>query len=153
NVPVLLLGESGTGKEIVARAIHLTSRRSECSFVPVECSALPPTLAESELFGYQKGSFTGAYRDKIGLIEQANRGTVFLDEIGELTLDLQAKLLRVLQEHDIRRVGSTNRIPLDLRVIAATNRDLKTAVAQGVFRCDLYYRLNVVAITLPPLRQ
>ena len=153
NYPVLLLGESGTGKELVARSIHFSGARKNKTFVPVDCSGLVPTLIESELFGYVKGAFTGAQQSRVGLIETANGGTLFLDEIGELPIDMQAKLLRVLQEHEVRPVGGNQRVPVDLRIIAATNRDLETAIRTGGFRQDLYYRLNVVQITLPPLRE
>lgn len=149
--PVLILGESGTGKELVARSIHFLGAHRERPFVPVDCAGLVPTLIESELFGYVKGAFTGAYRSKVGLVEEAHGGTLFLDEIAELPPDLQAKLLRALQEKEIKPVGSTHRIPIDIRVIAATNRDLDSAIQEGRFRKDLYYRLNVVTIKLPPL--
>jgi two-component system response regulator HydG len=149
--PVLLLGETGTGKELVARAIHFKGSRREKAFVPVDCSALTPTLVESELFGHVKGAFTGADHSKPGLFHTANEGTIFLDEIGELPMFLQAKLLRALQEKEIRPVGSTEQIPIDLRVIAATNRDLEAGVRAGTFRQDLYFRLNVVQIRLPAL--
>ena len=151
--PVLLLGETGTGKELVARAIHFTGLRSEKALVPVDCSALTPTLVESELFGHVKGAFTGADRSKLGLLQAANEGTIFLDEIGEFPLFLQAKLLRALQEKEIRPVGSTERIPFNGRVIAATNRDLEAGVRAGTFRQDLYFRLNVLQIKLPALRE
>ncbi len=151
--PVMILGESGTGKELVARAIHNNGQRAQKPFLPVDCSSLAPTLVESELFGYVKGAFTGANRDKEGLLVAAADGTVFLDEIGELPLDLQAKLLRVLQEHEVRPVGASHRVPMRARVLAATNRDLKQMVEQGRFRKDLYYRLNVVSLRLPPLRE
>ncbi|HEV2297012.1 MAG TPA: sigma-54 dependent transcriptional regulator [Candidatus Acidoferrales bacterium] len=153
NYPVLILGESGTGKELVARSIHFSGSRRNRQFVPVDCSALVPTLIESELFGYVKGAFTGAMHSKQGLIESANGGTLFLDEIGNLPLDMQVKLLRVLQEKEIRPIGTNERIPIVLRVISATNRDLESDVRAGKFRQDLYFRLNVVQIKLPPLRE
>lgn len=152
NYPVLILGESGTGKELVARSIHFSGPRKNKPIVPVDCSALVPTLIESELFGYVKGAFTGAMHNRQGLMEVANNGTLFLDEIGDLPVDLQAKILRALQEKEIRPVGSTERVPLTVRIIAATNRDLDAAVRQGNFRQDLYFRLNVVQIKMPPLR-
>lgn len=151
--PVLILGESGTGKELVARSIHFSGPRRSRPFVPVDCSSLVPTLIESELFGYVKGAFTGAMHAKQGLMEAADSGTLFLDEIGDLPVDLQAKLLRALQEREVKPVGSTDRIPISTRVIAATNRDLEAAVRQGGFRQDLFFRLNVVQIKLPPLRE
>jgi DNA-binding NtrC family response regulator len=150
--PVLILGESGTGKELVARAIHANGSHSDKPFIPVDCGSLVPTLIESELFGYVKGAFTGATRSKDGLLASAEGGTVFLDEIGELPLDLQAKLLRAIQEKEIRPVGATHRISINARILAATNRDLSTMVEQGRFRKDLYYRLNVVNLRIPPLR-
>jgi DNA-binding NtrC family response regulator len=153
NYPVLVLGESGTGKELVARSIHYLGDRRNKSFVPVDCSALVPTLIESELFGYVKGAFTGANHTKQGLLESAGGGTLFLDEIGDLPIDLQAKLLRALQEREVKPVGSNERVSISARVIAATHRDLESAVRSGTFRQDLYFRLNVVQIKLPPLRE
>jgi Nif-specific regulatory protein len=152
NATVLLLGESGTGKEVIARAIHQWSPRVKHPFVAVNCVALTPELLASELFGHEKGAFTGAMAQKKGKFELADGGTLFLDEIGELTPDLQAKLLRVLQDKEFQRVGGVKDIRVNVRILAATNRDLHQAVQRGVFREDLYYRLNVVAITLPPLR-
>jgi len=150
---ILLTGESGTGKEMVARIIHSKSPRSKGPFIPVDCAALPENLLESELFGYEKGAFTGAHTMRKGLIESANEGTLFLDEIGEMPLGLQAKLLRTLQDRMVRRLGSNRFTPVDIRIIAATNRDLKKAVQEGIFRNDLYYRLNVIHINIPPLRE
>jgi two-component system response regulator HydG len=150
--PVLIMGESGTGKELVARSIHYSGPNRDKPFIPVDCGSLVPTLMESELFGYVRGAFTGAVRSKEGLLSVANGGTVFLDEIGELPVDLQAKLLRAIQEHEIRPVGSTKRLPIDVRILAATNRDLETEVAEGNFRRDLYFRLNVLTLRIPPLR-
>jgi two-component system response regulator AtoC len=153
RTPVLISGESGTGKELVARAIHFRGSQAELPFVAVDCGSLVPTLMESELFGYEKGAFTGALKTKTGLFQAANGGTIFLDEIGELPLEMQAKLLRVLQEKEIRPVGSNEKVSVDVRVIAATNRDLETAYRAGTFRKDLYFRLNVVTVHLPSLRE
>ncbi|HWZ57308.1 MAG TPA: sigma-54 dependent transcriptional regulator [Verrucomicrobiae bacterium] len=153
SYPVLILGESGTGKELVARSIHFSGPRKNRPFAPVDCSSLVPTLIESELFGYVKGAFTGAQHTKQGLFESAGDGSLFLDEIGDLPIDLQAKLLRALQEREIKPVGSNERIVIRARVIAATNRDLESAIRTGSFRQDLYFRLNVVQIKLPPLRE
>jgi two-component system, NtrC family, response regulator AtoC len=152
RTPVLISGESGTGKELAARAIHFRGSMAQTPFVAVDCGSLVPTLMESELFGYEKGAFTGASKSKAGLFQAANGGTIFLDEIGELPLEMQAKLLRVLQEKEVRPVGSNEKINVDVRVIAATNRDLETAYRDGTFRKDLYFRLNVVTIHLPSLR-
>jgi two-component system response regulator PilR (NtrC family) len=151
-VKVLITGESGTGKELVARAIHFQSDRRDQPFVPINCGAIPENLLESELFGHEKGSFTGAINQKQGLFETAAGGTIFLDEIGELPQMMQVKLLRVLQENEFRRVGGTRAILADVRIIAATNRHLEEAVSNGTFREDLYYRFNVIRIALPPLR-
>src|SRR5213082_1789158 len=152
EVTVLITGESGTGKELVARAIHANSKRSSRPFVPVNCAAISESLLESELFGHVKGAFTGAVKLRRGLLEEAGGGTFFFDEIGETTPAFQAKLLRVIQEHEIRRVGDNASIPVDVRVLAATNQDLKSAIAEKHFREDLFYRLNVVPLVLPPLR-
>ncbi len=152
DVPVLITGESGTGKELVARALHLKSQRSGCAFVPINCGAIPETLMESELFGHEKGAFTGAHIQRPGKIESAEGGTLFLDEIGELALPLQVKLLRFLQDRTIEKVGGRQIKEVDARVIAATNRDLKALVKQGLFREDLFFRLAVVSIEVPPLR-
>jgi two-component system, NtrC family, response regulator PilR len=150
---VLITGESGTGKELVAKAIHVNSTRSELSFVSINCGAFPETLLESELFGYMKGAFTGAAINKKGLFEVADKGTIFLDEIGEMSLSMQVKLLRVLQEKRFRRVGGTEEIPLDVRVIAATNQDLQKLMSENRFREDLYYRVSVIPLEMPPLRE
>ena len=150
---VLILGESGTGKELVARAIHFNGSRKDKPFIPINCGAIPGELLESELFGHMRGSFTGAVADKPGKFEMANHGTIFLDEIGTMPLHLQVKLLRVLQEQETERVGSTRPTKLDVRVISATNADLEERVRRGQFREDLYYRLNVIPIPLPPLRE
>lgn len=151
--PVLILGESGTGKEMVARSIHFSGPFRDKPFIPVDCGSLVPTLIESELFGYVKGAFTGAAHSKDGLLAIAEGGTVFLDEVGELSVDLQAKLLRAIQEKEIRPVGSTKRVPINVRILAATNRDLEMAVSQGTFRRDLYFRLNVLSLRIPALRE
>jgi DNA-binding NtrC family response regulator len=150
---VLIRGESGTGKEMIARAIHTQSPRATEMFQAVNCAAINENLLESELFGHEKGSFTGAHAEKKGLFEVADRGTLFLDEIGELDISMQAKLLRALQEREIRRVGGTRAIKIDVRVVCATNRDLRAMVADGRFRDDLYYRINVLSIDVPPLRE
>ena len=153
RTPVLIMGESGTGKELVARAIHFRGNYAKKPFVAVDCGSLVPTLIESELFGYEKGAFTGALRSKSGLFQTGNGGTVFLDEIGELPLEMQAKLLRVLQEKEVRPVGSNQPVKVDVRVIAASNRDLESEYRNGTFRKDLYFRLNVVTVHLPALRE
>jgi two-component system response regulator HydG len=153
SATVLLLGESGTGKELFARALHEHSTRAQAPFVPINCAAIPDTILESELFGYERGAFTGAVARKEGRIERAQGGTLFLDEIGELSLGVQVKLLRFLQEGEIERLGGTSPVKVDSRVVAATNRDLASAVQSGKFREDLYYRLNVIQVILPPLRE
>ncbi len=150
---VLVLGESGVGKELVASAIHYNSPSAEGPFVVFNCAALPESIVESELFGHEKGSFTGAVAQRKGRFEMADGGTIFLDEVGELSLPLQAKLLRVLQQRTFERVGGSKPVRVDLRIIAATNRDLPDMIAKGLFREDLYYRLNVFPITIPPLRE
>jgi DNA-binding NtrC family response regulator len=151
--PVLILGESGTGKELVARAIHASSPWSDRPFVPVDCGALAPTLIESELFGHVRGAFTGATQNRQGLLASARGGTVFLDEIAELPVELQAKLLRALQEREVKPIGSNERTPMDARIIAATNQEIEAAIKRGSLRKDLYFRLNVVSIKMPPLRE
>jgi len=153
RTPVLISGESGTGKELVARALHYRGTLANRPFVAVDCGALVPTLIESELFGYEKGAFTGAMRSKQGLLQSADTGTIFLDEVGELPLEMQAKILRFLQEKEVRPVGSNQKVKVDVRIMAATNRDLETDYKKGTFRKDLYFRLNVVTIHLPPLRE
>ena len=153
RTPVLITGESGTGKELIARAIHFRGALASRPFVAVDCGSLVPTLIESELFGYEKGAFTGAVKAKVGLFQSANGGTIFLDEIGELPPEMQAKLLRVLQEKEVRPVGSNQKVKVDVRVIAATNRDLETEYRNGTFRKDLYFRLNVVTVHVPALRE
>ncbi len=151
--PVLILGESGTGKELVAKSIHFSGMFRDKPFIPVDCGSLVPTLIESELFGHVRGAFTGATNPKDGLLAIAEGGTVFLDEIGELPIDLQAKLLRAIQEKEIRPVGSVKRVPIDVRILAATNRNLERAVTEGTFRRDLFFRLNVLSLRIPPLRE
>src|SRR5271155_4836218 len=153
STPVLISGESGTGKELVARALHFRGTMASRPFVAVDCGSLVPTLIESELFGYEKGAFTGALRSKQGLLQSADTGTIFLDEVGELPLEMQAKLLRFLQEKEVRPVGSNQKVKVDVRIMAATNRDLDTEYQKGTFRKDLYFRLNVVTISLPTLRE
>ena len=150
---VLISGESGTGKELIARAIHNKCSRSNQKFISINCGALPENLLESELFGHKKGSFTDAYQDKEGLFEAASQGTLFLDEISEMSQKMQVKILRAIQEKVIRRVGGNQEIPVDVRIITATNRDLVESIEKGEFRSDLYYRLNVISIKVPPLRE
>jgi len=153
DTTVLITGETGTGKEVIAGAIHFNSSRRKRAFIKVNCASLPETLLESELFGHEKGAFTGAYKRRIGRFEQANGGTIFLDEIGDMSLSIQAKILRVLQEKEFERLGGDQVIKVDVRILAATNKDLKSLIEEGKFREDLYYRINVVHIHLPPLRE
>jgi DNA-binding NtrC family response regulator len=153
DATILLEGETGTGKEVSAEAIHLGSARKDKPFLVVDCGAMPPNLLESELFGHERGAFTGAVSSRQGVFEAASGGTVFLDEIGELSIDLQPKLLRVLERREVRRVGTNNHVPVNVRLVAATNRSLRDQVAAGKFRSDLYYRLAVVEVKLPPLRE
>ena len=153
DTTVLISGETGTGKELIARAIHKRSRRSDHAFVSINCAAIPPSLIASELFGHEKGAFTGAVQQRRGRFELAHSGTIFLDEIGEVPVETQLALLRVLQERQFERVGSSRTIPVDVRIIAATNRDLSLSIAAGTFRSDLFYRLNVFPIQVPPLRK
>jgi transcriptional regulator with GAF, ATPase, and Fis domain len=153
NITVLVQGETGTGKELVAKAIHTLSPRREFAFVPVNCAAIPKELIESELFGHEKGAFTGATSAREGKFQSAHGGTIFLDEIGDMSLDLQAKVLRILEDRELQRVGGSKSIPVDVRIIAATNKDLAKTVEEGSFREDLFYRLNVVAVMLPPLKE
>jgi formate hydrogenlyase transcriptional activator len=149
---VLVLGDTGTGKELIARAIHRMSARKDGSFIKLDCAAIPTGLLESELFGHEKGAFTGAISQKVGRLELADKGTLFLDEVGDIPLELQPKLLRVLQDQEFERLGSTRTIKVNIRLVAATNRDLAKSVAEREFRSDLYYRLNVFPIRMPPLR-
>jgi two-component system, response regulator FlrC len=153
SATVLICGESGTGKEVVARYIHLHSHRKDGPFVAINCAAIPENMLEATLFGYEKGAFTGAYQASVGKFEQAQKGTLLLDEISEMSVGLQAKLLRVLQEKEVERIGGKKTIPLDVRVLATTNRDLSLEIKEGRFREDLYYRLSVLPLYLPPLRE
>lgn len=153
HIPILIRGESGTGKEMIAKEIHASSKRSEGPFVAVNCAAIPENLIESELFGHEKGAFTGAHQQKKGKFELANSGTLFLDEIGDLPMQLQVKLLRVLQERELYRVGGVSTVPIDVRIVAATHKNLEVMIDDGSFREDLYYRINVIQIELPPLRE
>ena len=154
NSTVLITGESGTGKELFAQAVHYASPRLHGPFIKINCASIPENLLESELFGYDEGAFTGARKGgKPGKFEMANGGTIFLDEIGDMTMPMQAKLLRVLQEREVERVGGTKTNPVDVRVIAATNRDIELMMEQGSFRQDLYYRLNIITLHIPPLRE
>ena len=153
DATVLIEGETGTGKELIARMIHRFSARASLAFVPVDCASIAPSLLESELFGAMRGAFTGADKDRVGVLEAAHKGTVFLDEIGEIEFNFQLKMLRFLQEREVRPVGASRSKPVDVRVVAATNRDLQKMVDDGKFRQDLWFRLNVIRMTLPPLRQ
>src|SRR5207249_9498464 len=153
DVAVWLLGESGTGKELLAQAVHKMSRRSGGPFVPINCAAIPETLLESELFGHEKGAFTGALRQNIGRIESADLGTLFLDEVGDVPLPMQVKLLRFLQDQVVERIGGRKPLQVDVRIVCATNHDLELMMAEGRFREDLYYRLNEVTVRVPPLRE
>src|SRR5207244_4244099 len=153
DVAVLLIGESGTGKELLARAIHKFSGRARAPFVPINCAAIPETLLESELFGHERGAFTGAVKQNIGRIECADRGTLFLDEIGDVPLPMQVKLLRFLQDQIVERIGGRKPVQVDVRIVCATNQDLDKMMAEGRFREDLYYRLNEVTVRVPPLRE
>src|SRR5271154_4670568 len=153
DATVLILGETGTGKELIARALHRRSNRATRAFVRVNCAAIPPSLIASELFGHEKGAFTGALQRRVGRFESADSGTILLDEIGELSPETQLALLRVLQERELERVGSNQPVPIDVRVVAATNRDLEAAVSAGEFRQDLFYRFNVFPIRIPSLRE
>jgi DNA-binding NtrC family response regulator len=153
NFPVLIYGESGVGKELIARAIHDASRRAEGPFIPINCGAIPENMLESELFGHEKGSFTGAYARKLGLLEIAHRGTLFLDEISEMNTSLQGKLLRVIETGTFFRVGGTKEIVVDVKILSATNKDIKSELDKGGFRSDLYYRISTLTLNIPPLRE